>query len=71
MSEIVSETAVKARDHWGNIVSRAQHAGTITLITRRGSIDAAVVPADIAELIKNVGGIENARTILTNAAVAG
>lgn len=46
----------------------AMYQDRITRITRNGTADGALVPVDIADLIEAVGGVPQARAILTAAA---
>ena len=48
-----------ARDHLSDVVSRAADGGRITYVTRRGQRVAAIVPADMAEVIERAEDAED------------
>jgi len=50
----IERTATDARAHFSDVVGLAQHAGVTTAITRNGRRVAAVVPADVLDLLDDL-----------------
>ena len=58
----------EARANLSDVASRVRYTREPVLLTRRGTPQAAIVPADIGNLIEAVGGADRAGEILRRAA---